>query len=88
MSEEKFIAFSEGIKTQESFIAGLSNDNKLEMYALFKQATVGDCNTVRPGMMDFKGKAKWDAWESKKGMSKEDAMVGYVKLLEDLEFAL
>ena len=33
----------------------------LELYALFKQANVGDVNTARPGMMDFKGKAKWDA---------------------------
>ena len=32
----------------------LSNDELLEIYALFKQASVGDCNTARPGMMDFK----------------------------------
>ena len=32
----------------------LSNDELLEIYALFKQASVGDCNTSRPGMMDFK----------------------------------
>ena len=31
------------------------------------QVTVGDCNTTRPGMMDFAGKAKWDAWNAKKG---------------------
>ena len=31
------------------------------------QVTVGDCNTARPGMMDFAGKAKWDAWNAKKG---------------------
>jgi hypothetical protein len=37
------------------------------MYALFKQASVGDVNTERPGMLDFKGKAKWDAWSGKKG---------------------
>ena len=34
---------------------------------VFLQASVGDCNTDRPGMMDFKGKAKWDAWNGKKG---------------------
>ncbi|EDO49351.1 predicted protein, partial [Nematostella vectensis] len=39
----------------------------LEVYALYKQATVGDINTARPGMLDFTGKAKWDAWEKKKG---------------------
>ena len=28
---------------------------------------------VRPGMLDFKGKAKWDAWEGKKGMDQTEA---------------
>ena len=32
-----------------------------QIYALYKQATVGDINTERPGMLDFKGKAKWDS---------------------------
>ena len=32
----------------------LSNDELLEVYALYKQATVGDVNTSRPGLMDFK----------------------------------
>ena len=32
----------------------MSNEELLEVYALYKQASVGDCNTSRPGMMDFK----------------------------------
>ena len=39
----------------------------LELYALYKQATVGDCNQDKPGMLDLKGKAKWEAWNGKKG---------------------
>lgn len=35
-----------------------------------KQASVGDCNTARPGMVDFVGRAKWDAWNQLKGLSK------------------
>ena len=31
----------------------MSNEELLEVYALYKQASVGDCNTSRPGMMDF-----------------------------------
>lgn len=38
----------------------------------------------RPGMLDFKGKAKWDAWESKKGMAKDAAMTSYVAKAEEL----
>jgi len=37
----------------------------LELYALFKQATVGDATGDRPGMLDFKGRAKFDAWASR-----------------------
>ena len=51
----------------------MADDELLQLYSLFKQATVGDVNTDRPGMLDFKGKAKWDAWEKVKGKSKEDA---------------
>ena len=37
----------------------LSNDELLEIYALFKQGSEGDCNTSRPGMMDFKASHTW-----------------------------
>ncbi|XP_018587841.1 acyl-CoA-binding protein [Scleropages formosus] len=57
----------------------------LEIYSLYKQTTVGDVNTARPGMLDFAGKAKWDAWEKKKGMSKEDAMKAYIAKVEELK---
>ncbi|MGF2734390.1 acyl-CoA-binding protein [Marinobacter sp. DUT-1] len=62
-----------------------SNEMKLEFYALYKQATEGDVSGNRPGMMDFVGRAKYDAWDKLKGMSKEDAMQQYVDKLETLK---
>lgn len=62
----------------------LSNDELKEIYALYKQATVGDVNVDRPGMMDFKGKAKWDAWNGKKGMSQDDAKAKYVEYANEM----
>lgn len=56
----------------------------LQLYALFKQATAGDVSGSRPGMMDFKGRAKFDAWTEKKGTSKDAAMQAYVDLVERL----
>lgn len=56
----------------------------LELYALFKQATVGDVTGERPGMLDFKGRAKYDAWAAKKGGSKDSAMQSYVSLVDKL----
>jgi acyl-CoA-binding protein len=58
--------------------------NLLRLYALFKQATEGDVSGSRPGMLDVKGRAKYDAWAEKKGTSKDDAMSAYVALVRDL----
>ena len=41
----------------------------------------------RPGMLDLKGRAKYDAWARQKGTSKDDAMKGYVALVAKLETA-
>jgi diazepam-binding inhibitor (GABA receptor modulating acyl-CoA-binding protein) len=49
------------------------------------EATVGDVNTSRPGMIDFKGKAKWDAWESCKGKDKETAQKEYIAFVKELK---
>ena len=65
-------------------VSALSNEDKLELYGLFKQATVGDVNTERPGMFDPKGKAKWDAWKAKEGMSSDDAKAAYVSKVQAL----
>ncbi|XP_008297778.1 acyl-CoA-binding domain-containing protein 7 [Stegastes partitus] len=61
-----------------------TNEELLELYGLYKQAIVGDINTDRPGVLDPKGKAKWDAWETRKGMSNDDAMSAYVTLATDV----
>ncbi|KAF7316617.1 ACB domain-containing protein [Mycena chlorophos] len=61
-----------------------SQDDQLYFYKYFKQAKVGDNETARPGMLDFTGKAKWDAWTSVKGVSKEEAYKLYVERLVEL----
>ena len=64
-----------------------SNDRLLELYGLCKQATEGDVSGSRPGMLDLKGRAKFDAWSKRKGLSKDDAMKGYVAIVDALEKA-
>uniref|UniRef100_A0A2M4C4Q1 Putative acyl-coa-binding protein n=1 Tax=Anopheles marajoara TaxID=58244 RepID=A0A2M4C4Q1_9DIPT len=56
----------------------------LEIYGLYKQATVGDCNTEKPGFLDFKGKSKWEAWNGRKGTSQEAAKQAYVEKVRQL----
>ncbi|XP_033104319.1 enoyl-CoA delta isomerase 2, mitochondrial-like isoform X2 [Anneissia japonica] len=60
------------------------NEAKLEMYALFKQATVGACNTSKPGAFDFVGKAKWQAWTNLGSLSQEEAKQKYVDIVQQL----
>ncbi|XP_065150817.2 enoyl-CoA delta isomerase 2 [Paramisgurnus dabryanus] len=60
------------------------NEVKLKIYALFKQATQGPCNTPKPGMLDFVNKAKWDAWKSLGSVSQEEARQKYVELITSL----
>ena len=60
------------------------NMELLDLYALFKQGTAGDVSGKRPGMMDFKGRAKFDAWSGKKGKSEDQAMEQYVALVDRL----
>ncbi|KAM7380971.1 hypothetical protein PAMP_004234 [Pampus punctatissimus] len=61
--QAKFDTAAEEVKQLKTKPA---DEEMLQVYSLFKQATVGDVNTARPGMFDFTGKAKWDAWEKQK----------------------
>ena len=62
-----------------------SNEDLLQLYALFKQASDGDVTGERPGGFDFKAIAKFDAWSEKRGTPKEAAMQQYVSLIERLK---
>jgi acyl-CoA-binding protein len=61
-----------------------ASDELLELYAHYKQATSGDASGERPGMLDFKGRAKFDAWSARKGLSRDQAMTAYVSLVAKL----
>ncbi|XP_047414128.1 enoyl-CoA delta isomerase 2 isoform X1 [Sciurus carolinensis] len=60
------------------------NEVKLKLYALYKQATEGPCNTPKPGMLDFINKTKWDAWSALGSLPKETARQNYVDLVSSL----
>ena len=70
---------------QAKTLTNLGNDDLLALYKYYKQATVGDCNTERPGMFDLKGKAKWDAWNSLKGVPQKEAEGKYITTVAALK---
>jgi len=57
----------------------------LRLYALFKQATVGDADGERPAMTDIVGKYKHDSWAALRGMPQEAAREQYVELVQSLK---
>jgi diazepam-binding inhibitor (GABA receptor modulator, acyl-CoA-binding protein) len=60
------------------------NEMLLRLYALYKQGSEGDVKGDKPGFFDFKGVAKYDAWEKLKGTDATKAKEDYVKLVKRL----
>ncbi|MGY8525277.1 acyl-CoA-binding protein [Paracidovorax citrulli] len=56
----------------------------LRLYALYKQGTEGDAHGDKPGMTDMVGRFKFEAWETLRGLSQQEAMEKYIALVEEL----
>ncbi len=77
--------FQAAVDSSKQLTQRPSNEELLELYALFKQATDGDVSGDRPGGFDFKAIAKYDAWAEKKGLGKDQSMQEYIKLVARLK---
>ena len=84
ISEKLQRDFEEALKAVEN-LPNQPPEVLLEMYGLYKQVIQGDITGKRPSRMNLKKRYKYDAWASRKGMSKESAMKAYIKLIESLE---
>jgi acyl-CoA-binding protein len=63
-----------------------SNETLLQLYSLYKQSTEGDVNGEAPSNpFDFVNKAKYEAWSSLKGKTKDAAMQEYIDLVGKLK---
>ncbi|CCD24717.1 long-chain fatty acid transporter ACB1 NDAI_0D04030 [Naumovozyma dairenensis CBS 421] len=76
--------FEEKAKAVQELPKKPSDDELLQVYALYKQATVGDNNKEKPGIFNLKDRSKWNAWEELKGMSQEEAEKKYIELVDSL----
>ncbi len=77
--------FEQAVEDSKTLSDKPSNETLLNLYSLYKQATQGDVNVEAPGPFDFVAKAKYEAWSSLKGKSREAAMQEYIKLVENLK---
>ncbi|HSF99168.1 MAG TPA: acyl-CoA-binding protein [Ornithinibacter sp.] len=80
-SEDEFHAAVERVNT---LMVDPGNSVKLQLYALYKQATEGDVTGKRPGFTNPVGRAKYDAWAEREGLSAEDARDEYVAIASSL----
>ncbi len=79
--ETQFKTAAEAVKTLPE---KPENDMLLRLYGLYKQGSEGDVTGAKPGFFDFKGVAKYEAWEKLKGTAAEKAMEDYIKLVKRL----
>lgn len=77
-------AFEAAVANSKNLSERPDNATLLKLYALYKQGTAGDNTEKKPGFGDMVGRAKWDAWNSLKGTSNNDAMQQYVDLIQSL----
>ena len=74
--------FEAAVANSKSLTERPDNATLLKIYALYKQASVGDNSDKKPGFTDMVGRAKWEAWNGFKGSSTNDAMQQYIDLIE------
>ncbi len=77
--------FEQAVADSKNLSERPSNETLLQLYSLYKQATEGDVNGDAPNMFDFVAKAKYEAWSSLQGKSKEDARREYIELVRKLK---
>ena len=84
MSDDLKARFDQALKDVKSLKERPSDDDMLELYALYKQATEGDVKGSKPGMFDFGGRAKHEAWSELEGTDADTAMKRYVEKVKKL----
>ncbi|GAA6118491.1 acyl-CoA-binding protein [Acidovorax sp. FG27] len=77
-------AFEASVAQSKNLSERPDNPTLLKIYALYKQATVGDNSEKKPSFSDVVGRAKWDAWEKLKGTDGDTARQQYIDLIASL----
>ncbi|VUC24816.1 unnamed protein product [Clonostachys rosea] len=88
MAVEQSAAFQTAVVDSRKLTGKPSNEQLLELYALYKVGTGEDFSkSPDPGMFDLKGKAKRNAWRKHvdEGLTPEKAQEQYVALVESLK---
>ena len=80
----EFARTAEAVRSGDVRLGKPLQEDLLQLYALFKQGTEGDCCTPRPSMLEMAAAVKWDAWNRMVGMSLQTARLSYIALVQQL----
>ena len=78
------INFQKAIEYIKNLSQDPSNEELLELYGLYKQATLGNNNTNKPSIFNYKGLKKWQSWTSFKDITSDMAKTKYILLVQKL----
>lgn len=84
VSTELELQFTAAANLLQQLVGSLDQATLLRFYGLYKQSTVGPCNTPKPGLFALQAKAKWYAWHELGSMTADEAMHRYVQHMDEL----
>ncbi len=79
MSSELNLEFEKNAAIVKTLKTTPNNDEKLTIYSLYKQATIGNNNKSKPWAYQLTEVAKWNAWSKLKDTDKDTAKKMYIK---------
>ena len=78
------INFQKTVECIKTLSQVLSNEELLELYGLYKQAILGNNNTNKPSIFNYRGLKKWQSWASFKDITSVAAKTKYILLVQKL----
>lgn len=83
--DDEWDIFQDAAAHLPQIMGKLDGHELLYLYARYKQATVGPCNSSKPGIFDFQSRKKWNAWNDLADMSKSQAKTEYIVKIRECD---
>lgn len=85
IEDEKDAMFTKAAQQVQKTHDKIMPNDLLQLYGLFKQATVGQCTTQKPGIFNIQARSKWFAWQELGDMQSDVAKQLYVEKVKQLD---
>lgn len=85
IEDELSSGFSKASDYVQKNASSMSSEVLLKLYAYYKQATEGKCNTPKPSWYDLRAKSKWEAWNNLRELPQNEAKQLYINIIRELD---